>query len=85
LRPDNVNDEYPLCGAFSLDADAAALSKEKMGRPVPAKAATVTLKLPNTSAKELDWHAKEVAERQDDVKQAPRSPPPPRSKAAVEV
>ena len=50
LSPETVNDAYPLCGAFSCTAEAAAASKLKIGDPVPATDATVTLAARNTSA-----------------------------------
>jgi hypothetical protein len=85
LSPETVNDAYPLCGAFSCTAEAAAASKLKIGDPVPATDATVTLAARNKSAKAFDRHLKVVADVQDDVKHAPRSPSPPRSSPAVEV
>jgi hypothetical protein len=85
LSPETVSDAYPLCGAFSCTAEAAATSKLKIGDPVPDTDATVTLAARNKSATAFDRHASVVADVQDDVKHAPRSPPPPRSSPAVAV
>ena len=85
LSPETVSDAYPLCGAFSCTAEAAATSKLKIGDPVPDTDATVTLAARNKSAAAFDRHASVVADVQDDVKHAPRSPPPPRSSPAVAV
>jgi hypothetical protein len=65
--------------------EAAAASKLKTGRPVPDLEATVTLAAWNKSANAFDWHPNVVADVQDDVKQTPRSPAPPRSSPAVAV
>jgi hypothetical protein len=65
--------------------DNTAASKLNTGRPVPETDATVTLARLKMSAKAFDRHATVVADVQDDVKQAPRSPPPPLSSAAVAV
>jgi len=85
LRPETVNDAYPLCGAFNRTADAAAVSKLKIGDPVPDTDATVMIADRKKSANALDRHARVVADVQDDVLQLPRSPPPPRSSPAVAV
>jgi hypothetical protein len=85
LRPDTVRDVYPLWGAFSHTLDVTAASKLKTGRPVPETNAIVMLAALNTSANAFDRHAKVVADVHDDVKHAPRSPPPPRSSPAVAV
>jgi len=83
--PDTVSDAYPLCGAFCSTSDTTAESKLKIGRPVPEKDATVTLALPKMSPTAFDRHITVVADVHDDVKHTPRSPPPPRSSAAVAV
>jgi len=85
LRPETVNEAYPVSGAFRLICDAAAESKLKIGRPVPDTDATVTVLLPNMSANAFDRHASVVADVHDDVKHTPRSPPPPRSSPDVAV
>jgi hypothetical protein len=56
-----------------------------MGDPVPDTDATVTLVLLNMSPKTVDRHANAVADVQDDDRQLPRSPLPPRSSPAVAV
>jgi len=83
--PDTVTDAYPLGGAFSSTSDARAASKLNTGRPVPDTPATVTLADRNKSPNAFDRHASVVADVQDDVKHAPRSPPPPRSSPAETV
>jgi hypothetical protein len=70
---------------FKYTEDAVAESKLKIGRPVPATVATVTLALPKMSANAFERHATVVADDQADVKHTPRSPLPPRSSAAVAV
>jgi hypothetical protein len=85
LRPDTVRDVYPLWGAFSHTLDVTAASKLKIGLPVPGTIATVTVADRNTSPNVLDRHATLVADVHDDVKHAPRSPPPPCSSPAVAV
>jgi len=75
LSPLTLNNAYPLCGAFSRTSDATAESKLKIGRPVPAADATVTLPLPNISKSPLDTQPTVVAEVHDDVKHTPRSSP----------
>jgi hypothetical protein len=42
LRPDTVNDAYPLCGAFGETAVATAASKLNAPFTVPATLPTVT-------------------------------------------
>jgi hypothetical protein len=78
LSPDTVTDAYPVCGVLPLAWDARAESKEKMGMLVPDTPATVTVTLPNTSAKGLERQVSVVNDVHDDVRQEPRSPPPPR-------
>jgi hypothetical protein len=75
FSPLMLNGAYPLCGAFSRTSDATAESKLKIGLPVPAADATVTLPLPNISQSPLDTHPTVVAEVHDDVKHTPRSSP----------
>jgi hypothetical protein len=75
LSPLTVSDAYPLCGAFSRASDAAAESKLKIGRPVPAADATVTLPLPKFSTSLFDRHPRVVADVHDEVKQTPCSSP----------
>ena len=85
FSPEMVNDAYPLCGAFSRTSDADAASKVKIGDPVPDTDATVTLAALNKSANAFDRHVKVVADVQDEVRQTPRSPPPPLSSPNVAV
>jgi hypothetical protein len=85
LRPETVTEAYPVCGAFKRTSDATAASKVKIGRPVPVTNTIVTLADRNKSANGFDRHASDVADIQDDVMHAPRSPPPPRSSPAVAV
>jgi len=56
-----------------------------MGRPVPDTAATVTLAALKISPNGFDRHASVVADVHDDVKQTPRSPPPPHSSPAEAI
>jgi len=83
--PDTVTDAYPLCGAFSATSDTTAASKLKIGRPVPDTAATVILKVLNKSRNAFERHATVVADVHEEVKNTPRSPWPPRPRAAVAV
>jgi hypothetical protein len=84
-RPATVNDAYPLSGKFKKLPDAIAESKVKIGCPVPDTDETVTVALLKMSLKAFETHATVVADVHDDVKQTPRSPPPPRSSPAVAV
>jgi hypothetical protein len=84
-RPDTVKDAYPLCGAFHIKPETTAASKLKMARPVPETAATVTAADWKISANAFDRHVTAVADVHDDVKNTPRSPPPPCSSPAVAV
>jgi hypothetical protein len=85
LRPATVNDAYPLEGAFNCESDATAASKLKIGRPVPATTATVTVAALKMSPNGFDRHASVVEDVHDDVKHTPRSPPPPCSSPALAV
>jgi len=85
LSPDTVSETYPLGGVFSRTSEAAAASKLKMGLPVPDTNASVTVAALNRSPIAFDRHATVVADVHAEVKQTPRSPPPPRSRPAVAV
>jgi hypothetical protein len=85
FRPDTVTAATPVSGMFTDTAEPNAASKLKIGLPVPDTAATVTLTLPNTSAKGSERQDSAVTDVQDDVKHTPRSPLPPRSSPAVAV
>jgi len=85
LRPDTVNDAYPLKGAFRSDCEATAASKVTETLPVPDVDATVTVAALKMSPNGFDRHASVVDDVHDDVIHAPRSPPPPRSSPAVAV
>jgi hypothetical protein len=85
LSPDTVTDAYPLCGTFRSTLETSALSKLKIGCPVPDTSATVTLAALKMSPKAFERHASVVADVHDDVKHTPRSPSPPRSSPAVAV
>ena len=85
LRPDTVTGAKPDKAIFRCTADATAASKLNTGDPVPATDATVTLTVFMKSPNAFDRHANVVADVQDDVKHTPRSPWPPRSRAAVAV
>jgi hypothetical protein len=62
-----------------------AASKLKFGRPVPDTVDTVMLASLKTSATMFDKQLSEVLDVHDEVKQTPRSPPPPHSSPAVAV
>jgi hypothetical protein len=85
LSPDTVTDAYPLCGAFSRAFEATAVSKLKIGCPVPDTEATVTVADWKMSPNGFDRHASVVEDVHDDVKHTPRSPPPPCSSPALAV
>ncbi len=85
MRPETVTEEEPDSGKFKITLDAAAASKVNTGLPVPDTDATVKLAPWKKSANAFDRHATVVADVHDDVKHAPRSPPPPRSSPAVAV
>jgi len=84
-RPETVTDASPLKGTFNWDEDTTPASKLKTGRPVPETDATVTAAPRKISANGFKWHVTADADVQDEVKQTPRSPPPPRSIPAVAV
>jgi hypothetical protein len=85
LRPERVTEAYPLFGTLRRASDTTAASKLKIGCPVPATEATVTLPAPKRSANAFEKHFSVVDDVQDDVRQSPRSPLPPRSSPAVAV
>jgi hypothetical protein len=79
---ENPEDEGTFAGSIN---DATEASKENTPRAVPATAPTLTDTCPKMSPTAFDKHATDVAELHDDVTHTLRSPPPPRSSAAVAV